>query len=256
VFALRNVWGEIEGLDGRVAAETQLAMLLSSRVLLERSTRWLLRNRRRPLDVAATISHFAPGATAISEALPAFLGSTEREAASLETAKLEKAGVPSVLAGQVAHFEALVPALDIVEVAGSAGIEVGSAAEIYFALGARLELHWLRDQVVALERETRWDAMARAALRDDVYAEQAALTAKVLRAGADAGSPRERLDAWLAENRGPVERCVQVLADIRTAGSPDLARLSVAVREVRNLISASGAAESMAEANAVRAARS
>jgi glutamate dehydrogenase len=98
--------------------------------------------------------------------------------------------------------------------------------------------------------------MARAALRDDVYAEQAALTAKVLRAGADAGSPRERLDAWLAENRGPVERCVQVLADIRTAGSPDLARLSVAVREVRNLISASGAAESMAEANAVRAARS
>jgi glutamate dehydrogenase len=256
VFALRNVWGEIEGLDGRVAAETQLAMLLSSRVLLERSTRWLLRNRRRPLDVAATISHFAPGATAISEALPAFLGSTEREAASLETAKLEKAGVPSVLAGQVAHFEALVPALDIVEVAGSAGIEVGSAAEIYFALGARLELHWLRDQVVALERETRWDAMARAALRDDVYAEQAALTAEVLRAGADAGSPRKRLDAWLAENQGPVERCVQVLADIRTAGSPDLARLSVAVREVRNLISASGAAESMAEANAVRAARS
>jgi glutamate dehydrogenase len=253
VFALRTLWREIEALDGRVAAETQLAMLLSSRVLLERSTRWLLRNRRRPLDIAATISHFAPGARAISAALPALLGQTEREAARLETAKLETAGVPSALAEQVAQLDALVPALDIVEVADSAGIEVGSAAELYFALGARLDLHWLRDQVVALERETRWDAMARAALRDDVYAEQAALTAEVLRAGPDGRSPRDRVDDWLSQNQAPVERCVQVLADIRTAGTPDLARLSVAVREVRNLINASGASESVREAATIRA---
>jgi glutamate dehydrogenase len=253
VFALRTLWSEIEALDGRVPAETQLAMLLSSRVLLERSTRWLLRNRRRPLDIAATISQFTPGARAISAALPALLGQTEREAARLEIAKLETASVPSALAEQVAHLDALVPALDIVEVAGSAGIEVRSAAEVYFALGARLDLHWLRDQVVALERETRWDAMARAALRDDVYAEQAALTAEVLRAGADGRSPRERVDDWLSQNQAPVERCVQVLADIRTAGSPDLARLSVAVREVRNLINASGASESVREAATVRA---
>jgi glutamate dehydrogenase len=252
VFALRTLWEEIEALDGHVVAETQLEMLLGSRVLLERSTRWLLRNRRRPLDIAATISHFAPGVRAVSEALPALLDSTEREAARLGTAKLEKAGVPSALAEQVAHLEALVPVLDIVEVADSAGVDVASAAEVYFALGARLELHWLRDQVVALERETRWDAMARAALRDDVYAEQAALTAEVLRAGADGRSPQERVDEWLSENRAPVERCVQVLADIRTAGSPDLARLSVAVREVRNLINASGAAELLPESAGVQ----
>jgi glutamate dehydrogenase len=254
VFALRTVWGEIEALDGKVAAETQLEMLLSSRVLLERSTRWLLRNRRRPLDIAATISHFTPRVRAITGALAALLGPTESRGVRFETGRLETAGVPSALAEQVAHLEALVPALDIVEVAGSAGIDVASVAEVYFALGARLELHWLRDQVVALERETRWDAMARAALRDDVYAEQAALTAEVLRAGGDGHSPRERVEDWLSQNQAAVERCVQVLADIRTAGSPDLARLSVAVREVRNLINASGASESAQEPAPIRAA--
>jgi glutamate dehydrogenase len=253
VFALRSLWREIEALDGRVAAETQIAMLLSSRVLLERSTRWLLRNRRRPLDIAATISHFAPGARAISEALPALLGATERETARAEVAKLETAGVPPALSGQVAQLEALVPSLDIVEVADAAGIEVASAAEVYFALGARLELYWLRDQVVALERDTRWDAMARAALRDDVYAEQAALTAEVLRAGADGRSSRQLVDDWLAQNQAAVERCLQVLGDIRTAGSPDVARLSVAVREVRNLINASGATEPAQSGAAVQA---
>jgi glutamate dehydrogenase len=255
VFALRALWREIEALDGQVAAETQIEMMLSSRVLFERSTRWLLRNRRRPLDIAATISHFEPGARVISEALPTLLGPTERDALRLETAELEQAGVPSALAEQVAHLEALVPALDIVEVAGSAGVGVASAAEVYCALGARLELHWLRDQVVALERDTHWDAMARAALRDDVYAEQAALTAEVLRAGADGRSASQLVEAWLSENRAPVERCEQVLSDIRTSGPPDLARLSVAVREVRSLINASIASESVQESvpEAVRA---
>ena len=66
-----------------------------------------------------------------------------------------------------------------------------SAADVYFSLGARLELQWLRDRIVALSRETRWEAMARAALRDDVYGEQAALTAEVLPAPAAARACRD-----------------------------------------------------------------
>ena len=67
VFDLRAVWDEIESLDGRVAAQTQVAMLLKARVLLERATRWLLRNRPRPLDIAATISRFGPSTAAFAE---------------------------------------------------------------------------------------------------------------------------------------------------------------------------------------------
>ena len=47
VFDLRALWKEIEALDGQVPAETQVDMLLATRVLLERSTRWLIRNRQK-----------------------------------------------------------------------------------------------------------------------------------------------------------------------------------------------------------------
>jgi glutamate dehydrogenase len=140
-----------------------------------------------------------------------------------------------------------VPALDIVEVAGAVDLDTAFAAQAYFALGARLQLQWLRDQVVALPRDTRWDAMARAALRDDVYTEQAALTAEVLLAGADKSSPRERVETWLSRNEAAVDRCLHVVADMRAAGPPDLARLSVAVREVRDLINVAGASEHVHE---------
>ena len=235
-FGLRDLWGEIEGLDGQVPAETQIAMLLRARILLERATRWLLRNRRRPLDIAATVARYAPGAAVLGQALPALLGRSELDAARTKAAALADAGVPAKLAQRISQLEALVPTFELVEIAAASELDVAAAAEVYFALGARLELHWLRDRIVDLPRETRWEAMARAALRDDVYSEQAGLTAEVLRAGVGA-------ERWLQENATAVERSLQVLADIRTGGTLDLARLSVAVREMRNLIHSSGTPE-------------
>ena len=55
------------------------------------------------------------------------------------------------------------------------------------------------------------------------------------------GDPK-RPTAWLSRNALPVERCLQVLADVKADTSFDLATLSVAVREIRNLIDATSAA--------------
>ncbi len=246
LFGLRNLWAEIEALDGNVPAAAQVAMLLKARILLERSTRWLLRNRRRPLDIAETVARYAESTSACAERLVSLLDPAELAVAQGHAEQLTAAGVPQPLAERVAFVEALVPTLDVAEIAASSGLEVTSVAEVYFALGARLELHWLRDRIVALPRDTRWEAMARAALRDDVYAEQAELTAEVIRAGSDGVGAREQIDAWASRNEDAVERCLHVLADIKAGGADDLARLSVAVREIRNLTQSSSAAASLA----------
>ena len=242
-FGLPALWAEIEALDGLVPSEPQIAMLLRSRVLLERATRWLLRKRRRPLDVAAAIGRFAPGATTLAATLPILLGPADADAAQEQAAELTAAGVPSQLADRVSQLVALVPSLDLIEISAGSALDVVTVAEVYFTLGTRLELHWLRERIVALPRDTRWEAMARAALRDDVYSEQAALTAAVFRAPAGDRPARELIESWLAENQGAIERSLHVLADIRAGGTFDLARLSVAVREIRNLIHSSGSPE-------------
>ena len=53
------------------------------------------------------------------------------------------------------------------------GIE--ETAEVYFDLADRLQITRLRDRITALPREDRWSTMARAALRDDLYAAHASL---------------------------------------------------------------------------------
>jgi glutamate dehydrogenase len=240
VFGLSELWAEIEALDGHVPAQTQLAMLLRARVLLERATRWLLRHRPRPLDIARTISDFAPGAAALAETVPVLLPASEREAANRRRDGLVTDGVPDALAQRVAHVLALLPALDLVDVAASTGLGFDEVAGVYFVVGERLELPALRERISALPREERWDALARRALWEDLLDEQRALAADVLRESAN-GSVAERVTTWLTHNQVPVERCLQVLADVKAGGAFDLATLSVAVREIRNLIDATSA---------------
>jgi glutamate dehydrogenase len=250
VFGMRDLWAQIEALDARVEARTQIRMLLDARKLVERATRWLLRNRRPPLDIAATGSYFAERTAELSGRIPELLLDGDREALERATEQLVEANVPPDLARRVATLRTMFSALDIVDVADATDHPVQTAAAVYFTLGDRLRLHWLRGHVEALPRDNRWRTLARAALRDDLYSLQAALTAEILRSVPGDLPARERIDAWVDDNREAVERVLQVLTDINASGAFDLATLSVALREIRNLTTSAGASPAEMEASA------
>ena len=77
----------------RIPADVQLDMLLEGRKLVERATRWLVRSRPRPLDIAAEIERFAPGAALLSETLGEVLHGADRTAFQQSTSRYAAAGV-------------------------------------------------------------------------------------------------------------------------------------------------------------------
>jgi glutamate dehydrogenase len=250
VFSLRPLWDEVEGLDNVVEASIQTKIMLDARKLVERATRWLLRYRRTPLDVGGTISYFSDGAKELAESIPAILMAGDREAVENAAGRLVEAGVPQDLAERAATLGPMFPALDITDVANANGEPLETAAAVYFALGDRLRLHWLRRHIEALPRDNRWRTLARSALRDDIFNQQAALTAEVLRNTPQDEPPGERIETWAHLNEGPVHRTMQVLADINSSGTFDLSTLSVALREIRNLITTQEVLSEEVEANA------
>ncbi|HLM08336.1 MAG TPA: NAD-glutamate dehydrogenase [Thermoleophilaceae bacterium] len=239
IYGMRPQWAEIEALDNRVDGEMQIGMLLEGRRLIERGTRWLLRNRPRPMDIASTVGYFRPGVETLYESVTRLLAPADAEPLARRAEELREAGVPDSLATRVAGLATMFSALDVVEVAEASGLDVERVAAVHFALGHRLSLHWLRDRVIELPRDDRWRARARAALRDDLYAIHRELTAEVLRDGPDAEDAGARVDAWVDANPA-AERTLQTLADVRVGRTYDLTTLPVAVREIRNL---SGGAE-------------
>jgi glutamate dehydrogenase len=250
IFDLRTLWDGVEALDNEVEARIQTRMMLDARKLVERATRWLLRYRRPPLNIGATISHFSEGAAELSERIPGILLDGDREAVANAAQRLIDANVPPDLAQRAANLGPMFSALDITDVANSTEESLDTTAAVYFILGDRLKLHWLRRHIEALPRDNRWRTLARSALRDDIYNQQAALTAEVLSETPKDNPADERIEEWIEANKGPVDRTLQVLADINASGTFDLSTLSVALREIRNLITTPESSPEEVEATA------
>jgi glutamate dehydrogenase len=238
VFGMSAFWASVEALDGRVEVATQVALLLEARKLTERACRWLLLARRPPLPIRSTIDFFADGVATIGSGLPKLL--TGRDLAGFEERRdsFTARGVPVELAERTAGMVPAYSTFDIVEIASSAGRGVEEVAEVYFDLADRLQITRLRERIIALPRDDRWNTMARAALRDDLYAAHAALTGDVLVVGGS-GSPEERLAIWTECNASAVARARQTLTEIWESERFTVATLSVALRAIRTLVTSS-----------------
>ncbi|MER7501329.1 NAD-glutamate dehydrogenase [Nonomuraea pusilla] len=239
VFDLPSFYRAVESLDNKVETATQLAMLLEARKLAERGTRWLLVNRRPPLDLSGSVSSFVKGVNGLLAHIPKLLTGPDLAAYEERRDAFLVRGVPQDLAERVA---AMVPAysmFDLVEIASMTERPVNEVAEVYFDLADRLQLARLRERVIALPRDNRWNSMARSALRDDLYAAHASLTHDVLTHSSPGLPPEERLARWADANAAAVGRARQTLSEIWESDNFDLATLSVALRAIRTLVASS-----------------
>jgi glutamate dehydrogenase len=236
IFGSRSMIDEINSYDNAIDAAVQTRMRLEMRTLVERASRWLINNRRPPMDSEATVEFFGVVAQQVVGALPELLTGREGDAMKARLDMLVGRGVPEELAVKVAVLPPAYTVLNIVETAKRDGIDPLEVARVHFALGERLGLSMLVARILALPRDDRWQTMARAALRDDLHAVHAQLTAQVL-AGTGADQPVPvRIADWEEQDDVVVSRAVGTLEEICADEHADLARLSVGLRVVRTLL--------------------
>ena len=227
VFGATITWSEIDALDLAVPAAVQNEMFLAVRRLVERASRWLVAHVDG-VALGPIVERFRPGVTTIVAALPDLVDDAPAR-------RFEAAGVPRELARRVAVSEAALAALPAVDLAMRHRVEPLTVARVQFALDDRLGLEHVRGHIAALPRGDRWQTEARAALRDDFYESQRALTETVVRETEAASDPEARVDAWLAAHAPAVERYRGLVDDAERGGVFDLATLAVLRRGLREL---------------------
>jgi glutamate dehydrogenase len=232
VFGARDFWARVERLDNRIDSGLQLDAMLAMWNLLRQAARWLLNLPGRDLDIGAMVKRLAAGVAGLEDTVRQSLGAAEREALEQRTAALAGGGMPRALARRTALLPQLFPALEVVEIAARRRADVHRVAAVYFALGERLELGWLRRQVGALRVEGQWHAMSRANLRDELFAHHNDLVERVLQAH---GRKKDPVGAWAAEREAAIERLGRMLSAMKKQDGMDYATLSVAVRALGQL---------------------
>ena len=239
VFGLVPIWSQIEALDNRVAAETQMSLMSELMRLVRRGSRWLLRNRRSRLDISGEIRRFAPAVEACRGLLPMVFRGELREEGEERRQRILAAGGPEELAAFIAAAPNLHLCFALAEAAEATGASLERVAETYARMGEVLELHWFAKQIVALRVGDHWQALARESARDDLDWQQRALTVSVLSFARDGEAIVSSIERWRASHESFSQRWSAMLTDLHGGGSPDFAMCSVALRELLDWAQAS-----------------
>ncbi|MFD2396490.1 hypothetical protein ACFSVJ_06165 [Prauserella oleivorans] len=244
VYGLRELWHDIAALDNVVPSDVADRMVLETRRLLDRASRWFLTNRPQPLAVGAEISRFGEPVRRLTGMIGQLLRGREAEAARQEADRLKGEGAPAELATRISELLFGYSLLDVIEVAELAEREVGldterspaETAELYFALSDHLGIDRMLNSVNELGRDNRWHALARLALRDDLYSSLRAITLDALRHSEPDDTVEDKIAQWEQANSSRLARARVTLEEIERSGRIDLATLSVAARQIRSTV--------------------
>ncbi len=239
IFEMPEIWKQIESLDHSVPASVKNNMFYQTQRMIRRCTRWFLRHRRKNLAISEGIEFFKTKVAELQKDIKNALDKSEVANIQKSIEQWGEQGVPDRLATRVSYLSTMFSALDIVEMSKLTGLNVSLVGEVYYKLGAKLELHWFLEQITLQPVDNHWQAFARATFREELDWQQRSLTVAVLHMSDKNANAEERIIAWIIENDALLARWQQMVADFRASSRHEFAKFSVALRELLILVQSS-----------------
>jgi glutamate dehydrogenase len=171
--------------------------------------------------------------------VPGYVRGEERVRFEEHVQALADDGVPADLAVETAAILDRFSLLDVADIAVRTESDPADVAALYFCVMKRFGVDGLLTRITRLAREDRWDALARQALRSDLYQAVAALTAQVVRGSVPGTDAELRMNEWETVNAAEIGRVRHTLNEIGAINEVGLAGLSVALRSIRTLVAQS-----------------
>ena len=222
LYGAERLYRDIAAYDNQISAAAQTRMRLDVRTLVERASRWFLNNRVLEEGTEEVVGRYEVVVERVTAALPELMIGAELAAYEKRLETLVGRGVTRSLAQEIAVCPPAYMVLGIVTTAARVELDPIEVARRHFEVGEQLGLPALVNRILTLPRDDRWQTMARAALRDDLHAVHAQITAQTLEDEPLSGAH--------------VDKAIATLAEICSDDEADLARLSVGLRIVRSLL--------------------
>ena len=209
---------------------------LDIRRLLDRAVRWLLSqgNAARPIAEIVARVQAADGSDAGTPAgLPARRRPCPGDRMARKGARLGTPRGPGPpLGGTVRELRAAGHRQDRARQPGTRR----EHRHVYYAVFNRFHADSLLERITELPRKDSWQALARAALRDDLYSTVSDMTTAVLEATTPGMPAEERLAAWESQNEEQLARAKSMFDEVNALEADDMASLSVALRLLRSIV--------------------
>ncbi len=236
IFGLRTVWKEIEALNGKITVEEQGELFTAVQNFVERVTLWLLNRLPQPMDVGQVVSEYKEGVQQLSLSLAGVLSPIAAEQYNAQLSHYKGMKLQEALAKKMASLEVLASACDIVRVAKVNKLGVDEVAKIYFELGARLGLDWMRKALyTSVPSGSYWSRLSLKTLVAGVSEQQIRLTAEVIKHKCSEGKCDNPTESWVSKHFSQIQRFDLFMQELKSQESLDLSTLVVAAKRVEGI---------------------
>lgn len=235
IFGLEPLWEQIDGLGTNVPAAIKIELQLEIRRLVERATSWFLRHYTAPLNISELVEEFGAPLAEMQKYVDSVLSPVTLQARDERLAAYTANNVPAALAKAVANLEPLLSGCDIVHVARKQKFRsIKEAGEIYYRLGTRLKLGWLRQSARGLYGVNHWENMALQSQIETLYDLQMKLTQQVVKSivKSNAKNAEQAVDKWLNHHEKAMLRYDGFISDMERQDAITPAILTIALQRV------------------------
>ena len=225
----------IEELDNVIPASAQMSMLFELSRTQRHATYWIIEHYGDSVDIDGLVDRLKDGMATVYGRTGGIMSAAARERHGKAVANYTKMGVPAKLADRMAALLLTRAALDIVDLAVEYKRDVMESARVYSLFNDRLGIFALHAGAEDVRVRGRWQAMARSNLRDEFFRIRRDMAADILEKRSKKNIER-LVDEWLQQRSAQVERFVAMLDEMKLRGAFDIATLSVAAKELRELV--------------------
>ncbi len=239
-FAVRKLWKSIQDLGSSIPAKVQIAMFRDITILTERTTAWFCRNLEQPVtDVAPIIAEFSGKIEQVYKNLENVLTTETRKIFNEKIDFYISKKVPEDIARRVASMDIMSTVCQIVQISRVTKADVEDVAAIYFMVGVKLHLRYLRNLAGKLKIETYWEKLSLKSYIAHLFDEQMRITQEIVlfatKSKKKSFSPDRAMAEWLEKNAKQILRFDNLIHDIQAHDYPDFPMLNVAGNRIREV---------------------
>jgi glutamate dehydrogenase len=239
IFGVGDLVRRIEALDGKVEARFQIDMLAILVRHMQRATLWALRNAGTG-PIAAAIEASGGAVKALRGTFASLVSPAEAKEIETQIAAYTAAKVPLDVAEDVSVLASAATVPDIARLARAGNADLDFVAGAFFATGRLLGIDRLRLVAEKMRPGEHWDRLAVRRIADDLLNFQRTLTARAI-AGSEALKGRtegaKAVSAWGEANAPAIEKLTTLLDELERLGAYNVARLTLAASQIRDLVS-------------------
>jgi glutamate dehydrogenase len=228
----RSVLARLKEQDALLPTSVQYLWMQRLERVLERTTRWVLRNVPPEAPAVQVIESNLEGLAALRASFNGLVQGEDKELYESRMAEIKELGADDALAHDLITLRFLDQLLDVLRVAQETGADPVEAARAFYHVSGLLHVPWLRNAIFDSAEDDRWEQRAAQALIADLGRAHHKLVAQVMRIRDGSASVDQAAERLIASRASDVGRFQTLLQEIRSEPAMTLSGLSVAVREI------------------------